>query len=290
MNAELSHHECPAKTGYWSRCSSTSLLFLLCSGLAGCSHDTFRANNDEDIPSRYRIKTDHVIVHSDFKLGEDHEIVDNLKQLRWQIGQTINRELGEKRVEVYLFEDEVTYQRFLTNNYPGLPPRRAYFVGTSTKLSVYTVWTDRILEDLRHEFTHGVLHGALSFVPLWLDEGLAEYFETNTAPGTPREDYLAELNELLKNGWRPSLSRLERLEAVGEMQRLDYAESWAWVHWMLHSHPQMRAVFVKHLNECDQRIPSTLVNSLRQIAGSPEQKLVEWIEAIPQTTSTAETN
>ena len=31
--------------------------------------------------------------------------------------------------------------------------------------------------DVRHEGTHGLLHAALPMVPLWLDEGLAEYFE-----------------------------------------------------------------------------------------------------------------
>ncbi|MEZ5949530.1 MAG: hypothetical protein R3C12_10005 [Planctomycetaceae bacterium] len=75
-----------------------------------------------------------------------------------------------------------------------------------------------------------MLHGALSFVPLWLDEGLAEYFELPVAPGVPREDYLGDLSQLLKNGWLPNLQRLEYLDASGEMQRLDYAESWAWVH------------------------------------------------------------
>jgi hypothetical protein len=31
--------------------------------------------------------------------------------------------------------------------------------------------------DLRHECTHALLNAALPVVPLWLDEGLAEYFE-----------------------------------------------------------------------------------------------------------------
>ena len=35
--------------------------------------------------------------------------------------------------------------------------------------------------DLRHETTHAVLHGLLPMVPLWLDEGLAEYFEAPEA-------------------------------------------------------------------------------------------------------------
>ena len=42
---------------------------------------------------------------------------------------------------------------------------------------VYTYWGNRIQQDLRHELTHAILHSVLKDVPLWLDEGLAEYFE-----------------------------------------------------------------------------------------------------------------
>ena len=35
----------------------------------------------------------------------------------------------------------------------------------------------RVRTDLRHELTHALLHGVLQDVPLWLDEGLAVYFE-----------------------------------------------------------------------------------------------------------------
>ena len=31
--------------------------------------------------------------------------------------------------------------------------------------------------DLRHECTHALLHAALPYVPLWLDEGLASLYE-----------------------------------------------------------------------------------------------------------------
>ena len=36
---------------------------------------------------------------------------------------------------------------------------------------------DHLRTDLRHELTHALLHGVLKDVPLWLDEGLAGFFE-----------------------------------------------------------------------------------------------------------------
>ncbi len=243
----------------------------------GCTNSTFRGNNDDDIPGKYRIKTKHVILHSDVKLDSDDPLIEELKELRQQIAQTLELKLGEKQVEVFMFKDETSYHKFLTNHYPGLPPRRAYFVGTSRKLAVYTVWTDRIREDLRHEFTHGVLHSALPAVPLWLDEGLAEYFELSTAAGIPRADYLSELARIQHNGWKPNLKRLERLDAVGEMQRLDYAESWAWVHWMLHNNPQTRRSLLDYANYPERAAALPLSKRLAKIIPSPEQALTEWI-------------
>ncbi|MBL4885088.1 MAG: hypothetical protein JKY95_11210 [Planctomycetaceae bacterium] len=258
--------------------SNLILLGTLCAGLfSGCSSSTFRGNNPDDAPGKYHIKTEHVILHSDVKLSSDDPLIQELKELRDEIAQTLELKLGEKQVEVFMFEDETSYQKFLTNHYPGLPPRRAYFVGTSSKLAVYTVWTDRIREDLRHEFTHGVLHSALPFVPLWVDEGFAEYFELPTAAGIPREDYLSELARLQLNGWKPNLRRLEQLDAVGEMQRLDYAESWAWVHWMLHNNPQTRKSLLDYAHHPEQQAAIPLSKRLTKIIPNPEQELTDWI-------------
>lgn len=260
-------------------CRILSLLLagVVCAGY-GCSFGTFRANND-DLPHRYKITEKHFVLHSDVRLKSDDPLLLELQELRKQISQTLQLELGDRVVEVYLFKDETSYHKFLSQSYPGLPPRRAYFVGTSKKLAVYTVWTDRIREDLRHEFTHGVLHGSLGHVPLWVDEGLAEYFEVPAAPGTPREDYLHDLAVLLDNGWQPNLQRLERLDSVGEMQRLDYAESWAWVHWLLHNNPQTRAALLEYVHLSGKRQAVRLSQRLRQFHPHPEQALTEWIKA-----------
>ena len=66
---------------------------------------------------------------------------------------------------------------YLTRNFPSVPSRRAFFLETDTRLAVYAHWSDRVAEDLRHEVAHGYLHSVVPGLPLWLDEGLAEYFE-----------------------------------------------------------------------------------------------------------------
>ena len=72
---------------------------------------------------------------------------------------------------------------------------------------------DHLRTDLRHELTHALLHSVLKDVPLWLDEGLAGYFELPPENDGVNPQHL----ELLRRGpFQPDLARLESLEQVGD--------------------------------------------------------------------------
>tara|TARA_R110001592_G_scaffold176503_4_gene416369 strand:+ start:93838 stop:94710 length:873 start_codon:yes stop_codon:yes gene_type:complete len=207
-------------------------------------------NQTVHLPARHSVSAEQLIVLSDFKLGQDHELFQDLIKLREDVAETLNIPLNSEQVTVYLFSNQEEYRNYLDLTYPGLPPRRAYFVGTPKELAVYTFWGDRIQEDLRHEFTHGLLHASLKTVPLWLDEGLAEYFEVaGNTPGQINRDHASRLSAALNNGWKPDMKRLEQLEKVSQMQRVDYQEAWAWVHFMLNSTPETRDTLLEYLAE-----------------------------------------
>ena len=203
------------------------------------------------LPARHTIRSDQLLLVSDFKMAKDDPLIDDLKALRQQVSERLQLPLGSKQVMVYLFSNELEYTQYLHASFPGYPPRRAYFIQTPGKeLAVYTWWGSRIQEDLRHEFTHGLLHAALETVPLWLDEGLAEYFEVpGGTPGKVNIEHAQLLATSLQNGWRPDLDRLESLEKVEHMHRADYREAWAWVHYMLHSSPETCQVLLNYIHE-----------------------------------------
>ena len=201
-------------------------------------------------PARHSIRSDQLLILSDFKLDRDHPLVVELIALRKQISQILDLPIQQQVVVVYIFSSELECRAYLNTSYPGLPERRAYFVGTPRELAVYTFWGDRIQEDIRHEYTHGLLHAGLKAVPLWLDEGLAEYFEVpGPVPGTINNDYTSRLRGLVANSWRPDLKRLERLEEFSQMQRVDYQEAWAWVHFLLHSSPDTQHILLSYLRD-----------------------------------------
>ena len=200
-------------------------------------------------PMRHSLSGEQLLVHSDVRLPKNHPLIADFARLRRQIAETLELPMQDQPVTIYLFSDELHYAQYMKTMYPNLPPRRAYFVGSAKELAVFTFWGERIQEDLRHEYTHGVLHATLKEVPLWLDEGLTKYFEVAEEPLGMNRDYTLRLVSAVENGWRPDLERLEQLASVGQMQKADYQESWAWVHFLLHDSPETRAVLLDYVHD-----------------------------------------
>lgn len=189
--------------------------------------------------------------YADFDLKKDLPIFRELSDLRDQVHKELQLPSASTVVQVYLFEDRDRYERFMKARYPDLPKRRAFFiaqprsVGTEDLL-VFTYWGDRVQQDLRHELTHALLHSVLKDVPLWLDEGLAEYYEV---PADWKGVNFQHAQSLCRTSFQPDLARLEQLGQVQQMSPAEYREAWAWTHWMLRGQPEARTVLLKYLQE-----------------------------------------
>ena len=200
------------------------------------------------LPGRHSVQADQLVLLSDFRINYNDPVIADLKTLRGDVLKVLELTPSEQPVVVYLFENEQLYYDYLKSTWPMLPYRRAYFFGNSYELTVYTSWGDKVQEDLRHEFTHGILHSTLRTVPLWLDEGIAEYFEeAGEEPGTVKRKAVERLSLAMSNGWKPSMTRLESLTEVADMGQSDYEESWAWIHFLLHGDPAVRQTLVDYL-------------------------------------------
>src|SRR5262245_42372396 len=175
----------------------------------------------------------------------------------------------------------------MQSKYPDLPKRRAFFVaqphsvGGPEDLYVYTYWGERIREDLRHELTHALLHSGLKSVPLWLDEGLAEYFEL--AP-EKRGVNASHLDQLRRGSVQPNLTRLEQLSQVEQMTPAEYRESWAWVHLMLRGQGPAKAALLGYLQQLKTHAsPGPLSDRLTAVFTSPEEALQSHLAHVEAT-------
>ena len=206
-------------------------------------------------PSKHPFRVSQFAFLSDIELKTDQPLFGELRDLPDQVYKELQLPSSNTLIQVYLFQDREKYEHFMHIRYPDLPKRRAFFVaqprsvGGGEDLLVYTFWGERIREDLRHELTHALLHSVLKDVPLWLDEGLAEYFELPPESEGINQGHLEQLRRNGGETFKASLTHLEELSQVQQMTPAEYREAWAWVHLMLHGRPEVKAVLTGYLQQ-----------------------------------------
>ncbi|MHB1422420.1 MAG: hypothetical protein ACYC3I_04325 [Gemmataceae bacterium] len=215
-------------------------------------------------PSRYSFRIAPYVFLSDFEIDRDKPLFQELAKLRDQVYGELSLAPGRSSIQVYLFENKDRYDEYMRAAYPSLPARRAFFIqqqralGSADDLMVYTSWGERIQQDLRHELTHALLHSVIRDVPLWLDEGLAEYFELPPADRDINASHVETLRRDLGVTFQPDIERLERMKDVNEMKGPEYREAWLWVHLMMKSRPETKAVLLTYLQDLRKGNPGPL--------------------------------
>ena len=231
-------------------------------------------------PAKHWLRVGQSVIYADIPLDQHDPLFRELGELPEQIQTELQLPPGDSLVQVFLFETQDKYDAFLKARYPKFPNRRAYFVaepraGAGDDLLVFTWMSENLRTDLRHELTHATLHGVLKGVPLWLDEGLAGYFEL-----PPNHDGInsSHLEVLRRGPFQPDLARLEKLGQVNQMEKPEYREAWAWVHLMLRGDPPARAAlleYVQHLRST--ATPGLLLPKLRDALSDPNQVLADHL-------------
>lgn len=233
-------------------------------------------------PSKSEWTHEQLVLHSDFTLPRKHRLLEEVAAKRGDIADELALPLSDEPIHVYLFNSRDDYEMFLRRVYPEFPERRACFIETDTRLAVYAYWGDRVAEDLRHEVTHGYLHAVVRNLPLWLDEGLAEYFETPRGHHGRNQAHIDRLARLHNRAeWSPDLRRLEQMQRANDMSQTDYAESWAWCHWLLRSSPEHREVvqsYLARLRIAGEALP--LSHYVEALESDPNAALVEHLKSL----------
>jgi len=234
-------------------------------------------------PTAQHLRVSQFVFYSDFALNPSDPLFRELEDLPDQLRRELRLPLGSNLVQVFLFEDQDKYEAYLRAWHPKLPTRPAYFIAdkragsSAPELLVYTYLGRRLRTDLRHELTHALLHGVLKGVPLWLDEGLAGFFEQPTANDGLNPSHL---DALRVGPFQPNLARLEKLSEVSDMQRGEYQEAWAWVHYFLRGTPESRGVLLAYLQTLrSSGSPGQLTTKLEAVVRDPNQTLLDHLAA-----------
>jgi len=253
-----------------------SLGILLCTlPVIGCA----TWSSGPSLPAQANVVRDQLDIHSDFALPRRHRLVEELTALRTDMGLKLDLPTSDEPIHVYLFQEATSYDAYIRKNYPEFPERRAFFIESDTLLTVYAHWGDRVGEDLRHELAHGYLHSVTPNVPLWFDEGIAEYFEV---PRGHRGRNAGHLSLLLAHyqdrSWLPDLRRMESLRDVAQMSQMDYAEAWLWAHFLLETSRDRLALVQTYLAELRRSgTAPPLSQVLASVERLPEESLAQHL-------------
>ncbi|CAN5184433.1 hypothetical protein BH11PLA2_BH11PLA2_29510 [soil metagenome] len=232
-------------------------------------------------PAKHWLRVGQYVIHSDTQLNANDPVFRDLAELPEQIQTELELPAGESMVQVFLFDSSDKYDEYMKSKYPRLPKRRAYFFaehrlgGGGDDLLVFTWPSEHLAKDLRHELTHATLHSILKGVPLWLDEGLAGFFEL---PRATQGVNAGHLDVLRRGPFLPDLARLEKLGQVQQMETPEYREAWAWVHFLLRGDAAGRKVLLDYMQQLrTNATPGPLQPKLCEALANPNQSLAEHL-------------
>ncbi len=201
------------------------------------------------LPHKLRWEQGSLLVHSNFRIPRRHRLLEEIVALREVLSQRLGIPPSDETIDVYLFDDVQAFRRIVRERFPELADRRALFLKSDTQLQIIGQWGDQLAEDLRHEATHAYLHSVIRHVPLWLDEGLAEFFEIEGSLDGFHERHIRWLvNQYQQRNWTPHLHRLELIHRPHDLSQTDYAEAWLWVHFLLHDSAETALVLRQSLD------------------------------------------
>ncbi len=223
------------------------------------------------------------LLRSELPIGSQvaERMLRELSCLETDIEEILGFTFRGRRIEGNIFATRETYLEYVSRKFPEASDRSALYIGSADIGRILLYEHSGTLDDLRHECTHAIVHGIIPSIPLWLDEGLAEYFEVPREARIDANPYLAELKKLCATSWTPDLRRLEQKVQLSELSADDYRECWAWTHFFIHGPPSSRKVFDEFLIQSQSgrsagRLSELLNSQLAQFEADLISHLKDW--------------
>ncbi len=229
----------------------------------------------------YSIALGKVVCESNFPLEETAGLQAEIVQLQNDLVGYLGVPESTEKISLCLFRDRTSYIAFICEYFPGAPTDRpALYVKEPGKPGVLMVRRDeKMILNVRHEMVHAYLNAALVNVPIWIDEGLAKYFETPPGERGFRNPFLEKVESDATSFFAspPSLSRLEKLARVDQMRIREYRESWSWTHFLIHYSPETQRVLALYLRSLRPETQAGIssAEAARLQRGAPLKRLLE---------------
>lgn len=205
------------------------------------------ASAQEKIPKWKEFQSPHFLVVTDGSERQGRQLAYHFEAIRSVFEQTLGLRVESGRPFVVMgFKDEKSMRALMPEFWEkkgGVRPVGGFRPG-GDKIYAFIrldVGGEGPYRVVYHEYTHMVLHLSFRSLPLWLDEGLAEFYGASTIGdkdvrlGRPKADSIMALRE----GKRIPLDELflathdSPYYSEASKARMFYAQSWALTHYLM---------------------------------------------------------
>ena len=209
-----------------------------------------------------RLDSPNFVVIGDTSTGRLRDVALEFEGFR----ETLVRVLGPRMTAsatptvVYVFPNQTAIEPFRPR-YNGKPVDVGGLTLHGRDFNIMAIIDDDHPQRLRaifHEYTHLLIANSEQIIPLWLNEGIAEYYSTYEAIkggreatiGKVVEEHLGELNQttLIPLDDLLKMNESSPLYNEGSRRSVFYAQTWALTHMLLLGEPNRQAKFSEYVN------------------------------------------
>lgn len=206
--------------------------------------------------SRWTIlHSESMIVIGDRSANTLREVALELEQFRAVLGRLSSngQPAPTAPTMVYVFGSRKAFEPFIPLH-NGRPASLGGYFQRNVDTNTIALSTEGFADDaplVFHEYSHLLVGTAVRSIPIWLNEGLAEYYSTfRLTPGATGATIglaIARHVQLLRERFIPlsqllTVDRTSELYNEGERRSIFYAESWALTHYLMTELPSGRTL------------------------------------------------
>jgi hypothetical protein len=243
-------------------------------GSASLIGDSTDTRSDQDISPRWPYVFDESGFH--FYSLVPPKVLEPQIQGILRLPDELNQELGITlkglNVHILVFDSRRSLDEYLHRYYPGLRAANSMYIRDQGPGLILTWFHADWLVDVRHEATHALLHAKRVSIPLWIDEGLAEYFEYPSGSSSGESFAIKShpvhtklIHTQLRFGQFANLEEQERWDPNKRLSNQQYRDAWGSVAFLLNHSDQSKDEFRSYVKDLlENRASGNLSYRLQQ--------------------------
>ncbi len=222
-------------------------------------------------------------IHSTVPMGSLRPLLPKLISLPKELQESLKIAIDDQPIHIVVLEDRAALDSYVKGILPEAPSRRALYIRHRGPGLVLTYFNPAWITDARHECTHAVLDASNVKVPQWLDEGLAEYFETASNNLLIHGTHTVAVQSQVRFGQTADLEQLERMPSTAVMSAKDYRDAWSVVAYLLNASPQSQQALQTYLQDMqNQKAAGFLAHRLKSTVYSWRNEFTQFFSVPPK--------